>query len=81
MLEMMPPDYILTEDFAQAAANAGRRARQDALAAGHPVVYVANLGRYVQEMPDGTLLHVHLCPGAPRNSHVLILGEISTPAS
>ena len=69
---------ILSEEFAQAAALAGLRARQNALAAGHPVVFVDELGRYVEELPDGTKLEVRLRPGTPRESHLEILGELST---
>ena len=70
---------ILTEEFAQAAATAGLRARQNALASGHPVVFVDASGRYVEELPDGTQLEIRLQPGTPRESHLQILGEISTP--
>jgi len=72
---------ILTEEFAHAAAAAGLRARQSALAAGHPVVFVDNFGRYVEEFPDGTRLEVHLEPGNTRESHLRILGELSTPVT
>jgi hypothetical protein len=70
---------ILTEEFEQAAAAAGLRARRNALAAGHPVIFVDDLGRYVEELPDGTRLEIRLQPGIPRESHLQILGEISTP--
>ena len=51
---------ILTEEFAQAAANAGLRARRNALASGHPVVFVDDFGRYVEELPDGTKVEITL---------------------
>ena len=70
---------ILTDEFAQAAAAAGLRARRIALAAGHPVVFVDDLGRYVEELPDGRRFEIRLLPGAPRESHKQILGEIVTP--
>ena len=70
---------ILTEEFERAAAAAGLRARRNALAAGHPVVFVDDLGRYVEELPDGTRLEIRLRAGIPRESHLQILGEISTP--
>jgi hypothetical protein len=73
--------HILTEEFAQAAVTAGLRARHDALAAGHPVVFVDDRGRYVEELPDGTMLEVRFRPGTPRESHLEILGEISTPVT
>ena len=77
----MPSTQILTEEFAQAARAAGLRARQAALAAGHPVVFVDALGRYVEELPDGTMLEVRFRPGVPRDSHLEILGQISTPST
>ena len=67
---------ILTEEFAQAAARAGLCARQEALAAGHPVVYVDSLGRYVEELPDGRRFEIHFEPGNTRESHVRVLCEI-----
>jgi hypothetical protein len=75
----MLPARILTEEFAQAAATAGLRARRNALASGHPVVFVDDSGRYVEELPDGTKLEIHLEPGTPREAHLRILSEISTP--
>lgn len=59
-----------------AAAAAGLRARKSALAAGHPVVFMDSFGRYVKELPDGRLLEIRFQPGAPRESHVLVLGEL-----
>jgi hypothetical protein len=72
---------ILTEEFAQAAATAGLRARRNALAAGHPVVFVDNIGRYVEELPNGTRFEIRLQPGTTRESHLEILGELSTPVT
>ena len=71
---------ILTEEFAKAAAMAGLRARQSALAAGHPVVFVDDLGRYVEELPDGRRLEIRLRAGTPRESHLQVLGELSAVA-
>jgi len=69
---------IFSEEFAQAAANAGLRARQDALAAGHPVVFVDECGRYVQEFPGGRRFEIRLQSGAPRDSHIQVVREITT---
>jgi hypothetical protein len=80
ILDVMSSANILTEEFAQAAATAGLRARRNALAAGHPVVFVDDLDRYVEELPDGKQLEIRLQPGNPRESHLQILGEIATPA-
>jgi hypothetical protein len=70
---------IFSEEFARATAAAGLRARRTALASGHGVVFVDESGRYVEELPDGTMLEVSLQPGAPRETHLRIIGEISTP--
>ncbi|HCC58775.1 MAG TPA: hypothetical protein DEQ47_16265 [Solibacterales bacterium] len=74
--EIAVPVGILSEDFAQAAAAAGLRARQESLAAGHPVVYADNLDRYVKEMPDGKRFEVRFEPGKPRESHLHIVREL-----
>ena len=70
--------HILTEEFAQAAVTAGLRARQNALAAGHAVVFVDDCGRYVEELPDGTRLEVRFRPGKPREFHIEVLGQIAS---
>jgi hypothetical protein len=75
----MASAHILTKEFAQAAADAGLRARQNALNSGHPVVFVDESGRYIEELPDGTRLEVRLQPGIAREAHLQIVGEISTP--
>jgi len=67
---------ILSEEFAEAAAKAGLHARQNALATGHPVVFVDHFGRYVQEFPDGRRMEIRLLPGVPRESHLQIVGEL-----
>lgn len=68
---------ILTEDFAQAAATAGRLARLDALASGYPVVFRDERGRYVEELPDGRRFEVRLDASRPRESHRIVLREIA----
>jgi hypothetical protein len=67
---MMLAADLFSEEFAQAAATAGLRAREQAPAAGHSVVYIDDVGRYVQELPDVRLLEVCLHPGNPRESHI-----------
>ena len=59
---LMPFANILSDEFAQAAAAIGLRARRDALASGHAVVFLDKLGRYIQELPDGSRQEVHLEP-------------------
>ena len=63
---------ITSDEFAEEAAIAGLRARQDALEAGHPVVFIDEAGRYVQEHPDGRLFEIRLDPTEPRESCVII---------
>ena len=77
ILRVMSPVNILSEEFAQAAAAAGLRAREAALASGHPVVFVDEVGRIVQEFPDGRRFEVRLEADQPRESHVTVLRELS----
>ena len=72
---------ILTDDFAQAAAAAGRRARQDALAAGYSVVFVDRYGRYVEELPDGRQFEIRFDPTRSRETHRLVLRELNSNAA
>jgi hypothetical protein len=69
----------MSEEFAEEAAKAGLRARRNALASGHPVVFVDERGRYIEELPDGTRYSIRLKAGLPRESHLLVLGELSAP--
>ncbi len=72
---------VLTDDFAEAAAEAGRRARNEALAAGHSVVFVDAFDRYVLERPDGRLFEVRLDPTQPRETHCTIVRELTSEAA
>jgi len=67
---------ILGDDFALAAAKAGLKARIDALTAGKVVVYIDDLDRYVEELPDGRRFEVRLQPETPRDSHICVLREL-----
>ena len=51
---------IPTDDFARAASQAGQSARQAALVAGYPVVFVDATGRYVEEWPNGKRFEILL---------------------
>ncbi len=68
---------ILTEEFAQAAPDAGLRARREALSSCHFVVFMDGAGRLVKELPDGRLFEVCFELGVPRESHLKVLGEIA----
>lgn len=72
---------ILTDDFAQAASQAGLRARQVAFAAGHSLVFVDAAGRYVEEWPNGKRFEIRLDPSQPRQSHRVILRELPSTAA
>jgi hypothetical protein len=76
----MTASGILTAEFAERAALAGLRARQKALAQGHPVVFRDDLGRYIEEFPDGRRLEVRFVPGIPRESHLKVVGELPAGA-
>lgn len=70
---MIKPVNILGDDFAQAAAEAGLHARIEALSAGKVVVYIDDLDRYVEELPDGRRFEVRLQPETSRDSHIRVL--------
>jgi hypothetical protein len=70
---------ILTDDFAQAASQAGLWARKAAFAAGHPVVFV-DAGRCIEEWPNGKRFEVRLDPSQPRELHRVILFELASTA-
>jgi len=72
---------ILTDDFAQAAAAAGRLARLDALASGHSVVFMDHQGRYVEELPDARRFEIRLDPSHPREAHRIVVCEIASNAA
>ena len=72
---------ILTDDFAQAASQAGWRARQAALLAGHPVVFIDAAGRCVEEWPNGEIFEIRLDPTQPRESHRIVLRELASNAA
>jgi hypothetical protein len=72
---------ILSDDFAQAAAAAGRMARLDALASGHSVVFVDHCGRYVEELPDGRRFEIRLDASRPRESHRIVVCEMASNAA
>lgn len=72
---------LLTDEFAQAASQAGLRARQAALVAGHPVVFVDEAGRCVEEWPNGKRFELRLDPSQPRESHRIVVRELASNAA
>lgn len=81
MLIQMVHASILTDDFARAASQAGQCARQAALVAGHPVVFVDTTGRCVEEWPNGKRFEIFLDPAQPRASHRIVLRELAANAA
>ena len=79
-MELMRKVEFLSNEFAEDFAAAGLAARRRALAAGLPVVYVDEQGRYVQESPDGRLFEIRFVPDAPRESHVVVIRELTSAA-
>ena len=78
--EWMADFSILTDEFALAAERAGALARQTALAAGQPVVFIDSVGRYVEERPGGKRFEVRLDPASPRELHIVVLRELTSTA-
>jgi len=72
---------ITSDDFIKVATEAGARARQTALAAGQPVVYLDTLGRLVEERPDGRLFEIRLDPNMPRESRRVVVRELTQTAA
>ncbi len=66
---------ILTDDFVEAASQAGWHARQAALAAGYPVVFVDAAGRCVEEWPDGKRFEIRRTLHNRRNHTVSCCGN------
>ncbi|MCB1020162.1 MAG: hypothetical protein H6509_00395 [Bryobacterales bacterium] len=72
---------ILSDEFAEKMAAAGRRARQAALDAGFPVVFLDGEGRYVQEWPDGRMFEVRFDPSASGDAHCVVVRELVDSAA
>jgi hypothetical protein len=68
------------QEFAEAAARAGREARQGSggRACGR---FVDEFGRYLQEHPDGRVFAVRFDPSQPRESHLIIVRELHSPVA
>ena len=67
---------LFSPEFEEMLSEVGRKARTEALAEGHPVVYRDQCGCYVQELPDGRKFEICFHPEAPRESHVERIREI-----
>ena len=69
---------ILTDEFMHIVAKACSKARADALEAGHPIVYIGEAGRYVEEHPGGRRFEIRFDPTQPRELHVAVVRELRT---
>lgn len=69
---------VLTEEFAEAVAEAGSLARKAALAAGHPVVFMDSEGRCVEEWPDGRKFEIRLDATQPGGSRRVVIRELQS---
>jgi hypothetical protein len=69
---------VLTDEFMHAVVDACAKARSTALQMGHPVVYRDSGGDYVAEYPEGRRFKVRFDPAGPRESHLVVLREISS---
>jgi hypothetical protein len=76
IVKLMSEAELFSDEFARAVAQVGC-GLQAALAAGHPVVYLDDAGRYVQEIPGGRRFEVRLLAGHPRESHLTIVRELT----
>jgi hypothetical protein len=72
---------VLTDEFARVVENACSKARSTALEAGHVVVYRDADGGYIAEYPEGRRFAVRFDSTRPRESHMVILREISSNAA
>ena len=68
---------ITSDEFMEEVEAACIGAREEALREGHPVVFKDEQGRYVQEYPDGRLFEIRFDSTQPRDSHIVIVRELS----
>lgn len=77
-MKRMAAVSVLTDEFMHAVVDACAKARSTALQMGHPVVYRDTGGGYVAEYPEGRRFEVRFDPTRPRESHLVVLREISS---
>jgi hypothetical protein len=73
---------ILSAEFRRLAADAGGRARRDALASGVTVFYTDDAtGLDIMERPDGRRFEIRYIPGAPDDANYEVLRDLTTSAA
>lgn len=72
---------VLNDEFFFAVVKACLNARTVALEAGHPVVYRDRAGGYVEERPGGPRFQIRFDRTRPRESHVVVLDELTPSAA
>lgn len=77
IIKTMADFSVHDDEFFVAVAKACSNARAAALGAGHAVVYRDEAGRYVEERPEGKRFEIRFDSTRPRESHIVILRELS----
>jgi len=78
---MVPAYDFGSDEFDEAARNAGRRAFEETLAAGLSVFYRDDDGLNVMEQPDGRRFEIRWIPGAPSGGNYEIIREMNARAA
>ena len=72
---------VLNDEFFSIVLMACSNARAAALRAGHSVVYRDEAGRYVEERPGGNRFEIRFDKTRPRESHIVVLRELTANAA
>lgn len=81
MIRQMAEFSVLDDEFFAVVARACSNARGAALRAGHAVVYRDAAGRYVEERPGGRRFEIRFDRARPRESHIVIVEELTPKAA
>jgi len=77
-MEEMTEFTVLNDEFFSTVVKACSNARATALRAGHSVVYRDEAGRYVEERPEGNRFEIRFDKTRPRESHIVVLRELTS---
>lgn len=72
---------VLNDEFFSTVVTACSNARAAALRAGHSVVYRDDAGRYVEERPGGNRFEISFDRTRPRESHIVVVRELTPNAA